>query len=240
MELKLVASCLKPEKKNLQGRNHILLCSVKCLVHVVLLSSPELKELYSLEVQRLQHVAASYQVSCCSPSSRRNTPLMKGTVISNECSLPGRPKVWIAGWVNHLFPVISSRRGGRFWLWVHTHLALSIPKSSCLPQEFRSLRSTPQSVLHSRKAKLVQRSLDSPLLPPQGIYFSQLCPSPGKSVPLVKWAAIGVILEPNFQATCSKNLPLCSLRHPTLQTTRAVNWRNTGVCLKHALLMSTN
>lgn len=97
MEWKLVASCLKPEKNILQGRNHILLCSVKCLVHVVLLSRAELKELYSLGVQRLQHVAASNRVSCCSPSSRRNTLLMKGTVISNECSLPGRPKVWTAG-----------------------------------------------------------------------------------------------------------------------------------------------
>lgn len=156
MEWKLVASCLKPEKNILQGRNHILLlCCVKCLVHIMLLSRPESVELYSLEVQRLQHVAASNWVSCCSPSSRRNTPLMKGTVISNECSLPGRRKVWIAGWVNHLLSVISSRKRARFRLWVPTHLALSIPQSSCLPQEFRWLGLTLQSVLHSRKAKLV-------------------------------------------------------------------------------------
>lgn len=193
----------KTRKKILQGRNHILiLCSVKCLVHFVLLSSPELKELYSLQVQ---HVAASNQVSCCSPSSRRNTLLVKGTVISSECSLPGRPKVCTAGWVNHSLSVISAR----CWLWVHTHLAPSIPESSCLPQEFRCLWLTPQSVPHSRKAKLLQRCLDSPLLPPQGIHCSQLCPTPGKWVPLGKWATIGVILEPNFQVMCSKHLLLC-------------------------------
>lgn len=158
---------------------------------------------------------------------------MKGTVISNECSLPGRPKVWTAGWVNHLLSVISGRRRARFWLWVHTHLALSIPQFSSLPQEFRWLWLTSQLVLHNRKAKLVQRSLDSPLLPLQRIHFSQLCSSPGKWVPHGKWTTVGVILEPSFQVTCSKKLHLCSLRCFHLANHKSSNWE------KHRYLPQT-
>lgn len=113
------------------------------------------------------------------------------------------------------------------------------PHSSCLPQQFRWLGLTPQSVLHNRKAKLVQRSLDSPLLPPQGIHFSQLCSSPGKWARQVGYNRC----DPRAQLPgymLKKTAFVLSETPPHCNHESSDSWRNTGVCPKHALLMTTN